>query len=223
MLGKVQNGLKHCIKAFRRTDDGSMSVEAVMVMPLVLSGLMLSYGWFSAFEAKARANKAAYTISDYVTRQTEAITPEFIEGLGDIYRFLNHENNVSLRVSSVRWSTADNDNGEYKLIWSSATGNYAALEAADVVDIEHRLPILTDGGEVVVVETERPWAAPFNVGLGEIAFTDFVTTTPRFASQVTYDDGTGGAQQTDTEDQEVEEEWDGRYSSGGSRRGSHHR
>ncbi len=217
MLGKCQKVLKHSMNAFRRTDEGSMSVEAVLVTPLLLTALMLSYGWFTAFEAKARANKAAYTISDYVTRQTTAITPEFIAGLGDIYKFLNNEGDISLRVSSVRWSTANDEDGAYELLWSAAAGGYTAMDDSDITGITDRLPILTDGGEVIVVETERPWSAPFEIGLDGITFADFVTTTPRFSSQITYDDGTNANGGNDAEDQEVEEEWDGSYSSSSGR------
>ncbi|WP_417257762.1 TadE/TadG family type IV pilus assembly protein [Celeribacter sp.] len=222
MLVKCQKVLKNSLNAFRRSDEGSMSVEAILVTPLLLTSVMLSYGWFTAFDAKARANKAAYTISDYVTRQTDAITPEFIEGLGNIYRFLNNEGDIALRVSSVRWSTSDDEDGDYELLWSAATGTYSALEDADISDISERLPILTDGGEVIVVETVRPWTAPFNVGLGEVFFSDFVTTTPRFSTQIAYDDGSdeGGAGMSD--DPDVDGEWDGTYWSGGGRWGSHY-
>ncbi|WP_417257761.1 TadE/TadG family type IV pilus assembly protein [Celeribacter sp.] len=174
-------------RAFRQNTDGSLSVEAILVTPLLLTAVMLSYGYFTAFDAKMRANKAANTLADYVTRQTEAVTPEFVAGLAEMYKFLNNEGDISLRVSAVRWSTADNEEGAYELVWSSGTGELASLETLDA--IEPRLPLLSDGNEVVVIETVRPWSAPFKLGLADVKFSDVITTQPRFATQVAYDDG----------------------------------
>lgn len=218
MLKTCQKTLKRALNKFHRAEDGSFAVEAILVTPLLFTGLMLSFGWFTAFQAKAEANKAAYTLSDYITRQTEAITPEFIEGLADIYRFLNNDGDISLRVSAVKWSTADNDDGQYELVWSDAEGDYTALSNGGLSDIEARLPIMTDGAEVIVVETERSWSAPFDMGLDDVVFADFVVTTPRFAAQIPFDDGS----QTTTSDASEEGEVD--YNWGNRRRGDrrHH-
>ncbi|WP_417243038.1 TadE/TadG family type IV pilus assembly protein [Celeribacter sp.] len=175
-------------RAFGRTTDGSASVEAILVTPLLLTALMLSYGFFSAFDAKMRATKAAYTLADYVTRQTTAVTPEFVAGMAEMSKFLNNQGDISLRVSAVRWSTATNDEGAYELVWSSGTGALAALDSLST--IEARLPLLSEGSEVVVVESIRPWSAPFGMGLDDVQFTDIVTTQPRFSTQVMFDDGT---------------------------------
>lgn len=181
------SALRRVRRSFHRKADGSMSVEAMLVMPLILTALMMSYGFYSAFDAKMRANKAAYTLADYITRQTDAVTPEFVEGMAEMYKFLNNKRDISLRVSAVRWSTANTDAGEYELVWSSGMGDLAALDGAS--DIESRLPLLSNGSEVVVVETIRPWSTPFNIGLDSIKFSDVVTTQPRFATQVLYEDG----------------------------------
>lgn len=174
---------------FRMRDEGSLSVEAVLVTPLLFTGLMISYGWFSAFRAKADATKAAFTLSDYISRQTNTVTPEFIDGMGALYAFLNNDGDTSLRVSAVRWSTAENQDGQYELVWSRGVGAFPDLSS--VGEIEARLPLMSDGAEVVVVETERHWDAPFDMDLENFRFYDIAITSPRFATQVVYDSGDG--------------------------------
>lgn len=186
-MRKLFQNCRAALTRFRRSEDGLLSVEAALCFPLLFTGLIISYSYFTAFEAKGRANKAAYTLSDYVTRQTEAVTPDFIEGLADIYAFLNNDGDVSIRVSSVQWTEVKNE-GEYKLVWSDAHGNLEALTDETLSKIEARLPIMSKGAEVIVVETMRHWNAPFLVGLGEVEFYDLITTMPRFATKVAFED-----------------------------------
>lgn len=178
---------RRSIARYHRGDAGLLSVEAALTFPVLFMGLIISFSYFAAFEAKTRANKSAYTLSDYVTRQTEAVTPDFIDGLADIYRFLNNDGDVSIRVSAVKWTEVDGE-GKYVLSWSDAEGDFEPLSEATLGEVEPRLPIMSKGAEVVVVETKRFWNAPIKAGLGEMEFYDFVTTMPRFATQVPFED-----------------------------------
>jgi len=90
-----------------------------------------------------------------------------------------------VRVSAVTWATQANGEGAYQLDWSAGHGNIAVLE--DVTTIQDRLPILSTGEQVVIVETHRPWTPLFSVGLGAISFRDFMPVKPRFAAQVVFD------------------------------------
>lgn len=112
-MRKLFQNCRAALTRFRRSEDGLLSVEAALCFPLLFTGLIISYSYFTAFEAKGRANKAAYTLSDYVTRQTEAVTPDFIEGLADIYAFLNNDGmfpSASRRCNGPRSRTKGNTN-----------------------------------------------------------------------------------------------------------------
>ena len=180
--------LRAGLSRFWRADSGSQSVEAVLVAPMVLFAIVFCYSYFAAFEAKSRANKAAYTISDYISRQTAAVDQDFIDGMADIYRFLNNDGDVGLRVTTVVFTTAENPDGEYKIVWSAVSGTgYTALAEGDEAVILDRLPYLAQGQQMVVIETTRNWESVFNTRLAEVSFSDFVTTTPRFAPQVVWE------------------------------------
>ena len=185
------NFLKLNFKDHLKNETGSMSIEAVLVAPLVLSGILFTYTYFAAFQVKAEANKAAYTISDYISRQTEAVDADFMEGLGDIYAFLTSNDDESVRVSSVMWLEDDDDpeEGEYHLEWSYAVDGKVALTDSTLPEIENRLPTMTNGQTVILVETSTTWSPAFDVGLNALDFEDVVTTKPRFATQVVFDTG----------------------------------
>ncbi|MFT6426386.1 MAG: Flp pilus assembly protein TadG [Celeribacter sp.] len=198
---------------FKRRDTGSMTVEAVLVLPTVLFGLLFVYTYFAAFQVKSMANKAAYTVSDYVSRQTDPINADFIEGLSDIYGFLTNTGNKSLRISSFTWSDSDGT-GDYELQWSYAANSGEALTENDIPTVLPRLPVLTNGETVLVVEAATTWAPIFDVGLEALSFPDFVATKPRFATQVLFDDGNASTPTEEgTTDVEPDNTYD-RYSGG---------
>ncbi|NIY78223.1 MAG: hypothetical protein HWE33_09835 [Rhodobacteraceae bacterium] len=199
--------LRKLTKAFHRDEAGSMSLEAMFMAPFLIFLLMFIYTFFAAFEAKTKANKANYTISDYISRQTDTIDANFLDGLGELYKFLNNEGDISMRVSAVQFVIDEDENEYYEMVWSYGIGDYSALSGDGVSVLEPRLPLMADGEEVVVVETLRPWMPLFRVGMAEMEFADIVTTKPRFASQVVFDDGStevNDAEHQDSDDSDVD-------------------
>ena len=199
--------LRKLTKAFHRDEAGSTSLEAMFMAPFLIFLIMFIYTFFLAFEAKTRANKANYTISDYISRQTDTIDANFLDGLGELYKFLNNEGDISMRVSAVQFVIDEDENEYYEMVWSYGIGDYSALSGEGVSVLEPRLPLMVDGEEVVVVETLRPWMPLFRVGLAELEFADIVTTKPRFASQVVFDDGStdiNTAEHQDSDDSDVD-------------------
>lgn len=177
---------------FRQNEQGSQSIEAVLMVPMLLFTITFTYVYYSAFSAKGQANKAAYTLSDYISRQTDAIDQTFIDGLSDTYGFLTNDPDVSLRASAVYWSEDENstNGGDHSIIWSASTGSFSPYTTANLSSIQNRIPVMYNGQEVIVIETLRTWAPLLDVGLGLRDFNDFVVTSPRFATQVIFNDGT---------------------------------
>ncbi|AJE48033.1 TadE/TadG family type IV pilus assembly protein [Celeribacter indicus] len=174
-------------RAYRQRTEATLTVETVLVLPLLVTAITMTYSYFAAFEQKAIANKAAYTISDYLSRQTVPINADFIDGLEEIYRFLNNVPDARLRVTSVRRSQDWNKNEYYKLIWSYASNGGTVLTQDTLASVEDRLPTLALGEEFVIVEVSRDWQPIFKVGLGTVTFGDFVVTKPRFAPKVVFE------------------------------------
>ncbi|MDO6456722.1 TadE/TadG family type IV pilus assembly protein [Celeribacter halophilus] len=208
-----KRNLRQICQQFRRDESGSGVVETVLVLPLLIFLILFIITFFLAFGAKTDANQANYTISDYLSRQTDEIDGTFVDGLADLYRFLNNDADIALRASAVQYVVEDDGTEYYQLVWSYGTGNYDALTDSDLDTVESVLPMMSDGEQVLVVETSRTWSPFFDVGLGDVDFTDVVTTKPRFSSQVAFDDGTVGSGSSYVHSDGTEDSSDGLLSS----------
>lgn len=187
-MTRITTYLRQIVQRFHRAETGSLSLEAALILPMLIMILMFCYIYFGAFEAKARANKANYTISDYLSRQTNPVDATFLDGLADLYRFLNNEGDIDMRISALKYTEDSFGTGSHVLSWSYAVGDMSILTPDTIAEVESRLPILAVGEEVLLIETVRPWSSPFNVlGLDNtFNFADVVTTKPRFAAQVPF-------------------------------------
>ncbi len=169
------------IARFARDNRGSVTVEAVLILPLLLWAYVATFVFFDAFKTQNTNLKAAYTIADMVTRQAE-VDAAYVEGLHVVYDYLIATGeDTSLRVSSVLWNDVD---GNYEVIWSYATGGDPVMTTASIVDFEDQLPMMPVGDTVIVVETTLDYTPTFDVGILSRSFTQFIVTRPRFQSDV---------------------------------------
>lgn len=179
MLDRLTQSLR---RSFGSDDAGSVSVETIIIMPILLWVYVASFVFFDGFRTHNQNVKAAYTIGDMLSRETNAINNAYLEDLSDVFDFLTFNRNPSyLRVSQIRWQQAHN---RYRVDWSYATdgNNSERLVNADMTSIAHRLPPMVNGERVLVVESFTAYTPAFNVGLSPtINFVNFVPTSPRFA------------------------------------------
>lgn len=196
---------------YLREDSASISVEAVMVLPLLLWGYFGMFILFDAYRALAANIRVAYTVSDMLSRETNAVTPAYIEGLNDIQDVLTQSpHRTVLRVTTVRYTDDDEDGvadpGEHSLEWSYSTAGKSAIEVADLdTKIVPYLPPMPDSGVLIVVETWMAYVPFMNITLeqlyqlenksdrvvfGPFYFESLVATRPRFAGQLVFDPGT---------------------------------
>ena len=197
-------------RRYLRDDSASISVEAVMVLPLLLWGYFGMFILFDAYRSLASNIRVAYTISDMLSRETNAVTPAYIEGLNDIQDVLTQSpHRTVLRVTTVRFSDDNNngvaDAGEHTLEWSYSTAGKAKIETGDLYSkIVPYLPPMPDAGVLVVVETWMAYVPFMNITLeqhyqmenksdrivfGPFYFESLVATRPRFAGQLVFDPG----------------------------------
>ena len=171
------------IASFLRDDTkGSVSVETVLVMPFLLWAYISAFVFFDGFRTYNQNVKAAYTVGDMLSRETNPIDDNYLEGLSDVFDYLTFNRNPSyLRITQIRWQESYE---RYRVDWSYATNgnNGTRLDNDAMESIEHRLPPLVNGERVLLVESFTSYSPDFNVGLSPtIEFTNFVPTSPRFA------------------------------------------
>lgn len=182
--------LKHLIRSrlkdFITDTSASMSLEAVLVFPVLVWAYIGSFVFFDAFRAQNSNMKAAYTISDMLSRETDPIDADYIDGLQRMYDFLvfKPRNPTWLRITVVRW---DEDNEEYVVEWSQTTNEAEPWTTETFEQIDERVPVLANGDTGILVEANTVYIPVFNVGFTEMEFDNFIFTSPRFAPQLCWE------------------------------------
>ena len=182
--------LKLRARDFATDTDGNMAVEGLLAATFLMWWYISSFQFFDTFRQKNTNLKAAYTIADLVSRQTEAVNADFIEGLNTLFDYLTVSDQPTwVRVSSVLW---DEDDDRYEIAWSYATGTAEGHSTESIQHKANQIPIMPVGDTVIVVETNMHFDPLFNVGIDEQWMNTFITTRPRFAACVPFDkeDGT---------------------------------
>ena len=174
---------KNHLRGFRDDDRGSIAVETIIILPVLFWAYLSMFAIFDAYRQHSINQKAAYTISDVISRETNGIDDAYLNGTREMLGYLtaNELTEVSIRVTSVRYNLNDDS---YKRDWSEAAGWVGPLSNNDVEGLEDDLPILPHNERVVVVETFVKYDPPFNTGLQEREIHNFVFTRPRYAPQV---------------------------------------
>lgn len=181
----TRHPLARFLKSFRDDTRGSVSVELVLMAPLLFWTLMAVYTYFDGYRQSAVNLKAAYTISDLISRETEAIDDNYIDSMHNLLQLMTRSRSAtSMRVSVVRW---DEDDARYYVIWSTVRDRSDPLTDGNVSELAERLPTMPDNDIVILVETGNTFVPLFRqVGLKSADLKNFVFTRPRFAPQVVW-------------------------------------
>ena len=176
--------LKRMVAKFHHEEDGGIAVESVLVFPMLTWAYLATFVYFDAFRSQSTALKAAYTISDALSRETDYITNQYVTSVWRLHRFLTiTSQRTKLRISVI---TFDADDDRYYVIWSRNKGAMGNLNDGNISNIEDQLPVMPDGEIVIVVQTEVVYEPIFSIGLEAFVFENLIVTRPRFASQLCY-------------------------------------
>lgn len=176
------------LSRFCAETHGSTSIEFVIMMPMLFLSFMCAYVFFDGYRQSAVNLKAAYTISDLISRETNVVNDSYIDAMYSLMRELTRTPSpIRIRISVVRWDEAD---ARYYLDWSEARGaDFDALTDDDLLGMDDKLPTMPDNERVILVETSNTFVPLYNIGMENIDLNNFVFTRPRFAPQVVFDSG----------------------------------
>ncbi|MFC4215913.1 TadE/TadG family type IV pilus assembly protein [Pseudophaeobacter arcticus] len=174
------------LRAFSRNTEGTVTVEFALYVPLLLWLFAAIYTYFDAFRQETVNLKAAYTISDLISRETTTLNETYIDSMYKMSQLLiRSDSAITLRISVVRW---DEDNNRYYVDWSKVRGeSLTAWTDATISAVEDDLPTMPDEERVILVETRNEMSPAFRVGLPELDINNFVFTRPRFAPLVHFE------------------------------------
>lgn len=166
------------------SEQGTVMAEAVLVLPFMLWAYLGLFVYWDAFRSINRIQKASYTISDMVSREMVTINDAYITGMDSVMeRLIDGNQDVTIRVTSVTWSQT---NQQFQVHWSRSTGgaNLPALTTASLQSYKSKIPAMSDGDYVVIVETVVPYVPAFNVGISADNVSQFIVTRPRFVPKI---------------------------------------
>ena len=183
------------LRAFAKDESGVMLAEFLILLPILIWGFIALFVYWDVFRTINISQKAAYSISDLVSRQ-EVVTENFVAGLQNVLTFLTPGAPQSrMRITSLEFrentpeanpSTWGDD--EYVLLWSrtSGGGTITPYNTSQIQQLRNAIPLMDDLQSVIIVETWVDYVPDFDLGVLNFApgltnqtFTQFVVTYPR--------------------------------------------
>lgn len=174
------------MRRFSQAENGSLSIEAVFALPMLVWAITATFVFWDAFKTLNVSQKATYTVADMLSRETQAIDGPYLTSMHELYAYLStSEGDNALRITVVRMDL-DQATGvkSYALVWSQGVGGIAGY--TDLAVIQSRLPDMSPGDQMIVVESEQEWAPDFAVGLASYRFREVAISRPRFAPQLVW-------------------------------------
>ena len=180
--------LPRAVRRFATDLRASITVEFVIVLPLLFLWFIGSFVFFDLYKTASRAVKATNSIGDMVTREN-IVNQEL---LNQLYLYLdaampNSGDTKWMRVSSISFDDTTND---YEVEWSRTVGGGQQLTDADIPD-EIMVPI--SGLETTILtETYVPYTPIADgilswVNMDAITFRNRVTVNPRYTLSIVWD------------------------------------
>ncbi|WP_187429596.1 hypothetical protein ROLI_025010 [Roseobacter fucihabitans] len=180
MIAALQT-LRLWVKRFARGEEGNVTIEFVIICPLMFWTHMAMYTYFDAFKEQTINQKAAFTVADLISRQA-VVNAAFIDGSHSVFNTLVRSNTATaIRVTSVSY---DAEEDEYSVLWSQQRGADGVLTTETVRDWHAYLPVMYDTATVIVVETWSGFSPVFKIGMAERTLHNFTFTRPRYSPSV---------------------------------------
>lgn len=187
--------LRRRAAAFRADETGSVTVETIIMIPLLLWAFIAIYVFFDVFRVQAVNIKASYTIGDALSRETGYVTNRYLSGLSGLQgTLLNTNESRDLQVTVYRYDTTDD---RYTVVWSRAMGRLPELTTQTLNEIDNILPVMP-GGEVAILTRSRVDYHPiYDVGIAPFIFDEYTVTRPRFAPKLCWNSNESGGLSTE--------------------------
>jgi len=178
---------KRWASRFASDQSGNVAIEATIILPIMFWAYLSMFSIFDAYRQYTVSQKAAYTISDLISRQTTPIDDAFMDSSRALFEMLTRSiDEPSMRLTIVKYNEADNS---YTVQWSEVRGSFGALVDENIENWHDRLPVMPDQENVIVLETQSQYDPPFDTGLENRTIKNFVFTRPRYAPQVLWQNG----------------------------------
>ena len=173
---------------FARSEHGGMSVEAVIVAPMLIWAVAVTFVAWDGFKTMNLSARAAYTVADALSRETDAVDANYLTAMLETYGYLvGGDRPSALRVTVVQmFEDPDTKAKELQFVWSEGVGGIEGYTNVD--PIRNRVPIMAPGDQMIIVEAELTWSPDFRVGVGDVRLNEVALSRPRFSGQLVWQD-----------------------------------
>ncbi len=185
------SSIKRALRNFRKSEHGTVTLETVFMLPFLFAGMTLSYQLFDTFQFKSNREKATYTITDMLSRETNVVTETYIDNTKVLFDSIAKDNATNqIRASVVRYHR-DDDSGinEFELRWSKVRGEgiLSELTDADMAAAFDVLPAMIDGQDLIMVQTSSVYNKNFPFfRMDDVPVSTDMFMTLRFAPQLCF-------------------------------------
>ena len=183
--------LREGLRAFAEETRGTVAVESIILLPLVVWMYLAMFTFFDMLRMKSINQKAAFTIADAYSRESALITETYVDSTFSLFKELTRTNNPTIRGSVL---TYDQTTDRYGVVWSKRRGasSVTALNENTVNTIRTQLPVVASGDQFIFMETWNDYVIPFKIGMDNFKMKAQVIMNPRITGQLKFDDGSGG-------------------------------
>ncbi|MEM7076435.1 MAG: pilus assembly protein [Pseudomonadota bacterium] len=174
--------LKARLAEFRDDVRGSIMVETVITLPLLIWAMVATYEFFEIHRYQSVRDKASYTIADMLSREQLPVNTTYIDNVQLLYDQITNDDGVNqVRVSVIEYA-ADTDT--YETQWSEVrgVGSLGAHAIGEFPDGHEKLPIMSNGEPVVLVESVSTYVPMLDIVFSnDIPIETRVFTSLRFS------------------------------------------
>lgn len=187
----MQFNANKTISRFWAEEDANIFAEGVMILPFLALFYVGIVDYFQTYEAKATNIRAAYTISDILSREDTSVDANYLNGLHTVFSFLtdNAGADPAIRVTVVYCEEnceLGSASRAFKMDWSYGVGMSALVEG-QLTEYDDDLPVMSAGDRALLVETSVNYTPAFEaVGLDNISFENTIVTRPRWVPVVCF-------------------------------------
>ena len=187
-MKRIGGPFKARLATFRSGVEGSISAEAVIILPIMLWALLATYVYFDAVRMKSLNIKAGYTIADALSRAATVDTNE-LKRLNELaWLMTGGRTSTNIRVTVVNY---DPDDDVYSVSWSKERGDhYPEMDDEELEAMRDRLPLANSFDSLILVENVMSYEPLFEVGMSTMELENFAVTRPRFTTGLCWDDST---------------------------------
>lgn len=172
--------LTRILRRFRGDTRGTLTVEAIFIIPIMMLGLTAFYAFWDVYRTQNVVQKSTYAVADMLSREMIPATPAFLDGLERTLEFLIQDE-ARVRITSIR-RISDGPTGVTGLtvLWSYSPSNaMAPLNNTSLVTIERHIPMMAVGSNMVIFEVQVPYT-PVTDMLSMNTLTEVQAMRPRF-------------------------------------------